>query len=400
MEINEGKAKRKKLTLVYVTACAALFVGGFLYWFFVLQFFEYTDDAYVEGNQVVVTPLRSGFITAIHTDDTFLVNRGSLLVELDRTDGEIALEQAKEGFADAVRRVCQAFHRVLAYQADIEIKKAELIRASQDFEHRDLVVAAGGVSLEDYEHAVAALRSSFYALQWTEALYNEAVSFVQGTSLRSHPVVVAAAERLKEAWVQLYRTKIYAPVEGLTAQRKIQVGMWVNAGQPLFSVIPLDQIWVNANFKETQMKKMRIGQKVSLTSDLYGEGVVFHGTIVGLPGGAGNVFSLLPPQNLSGNWIKIVQRLPVRIALDPEQLKFHPLRIGLSMEATVDLHDQEGLFVPVTRVGSPTYVTTIFRKEESGDGDLIESIFLSNLDPLLERYAHTSFVTETARHNE
>lgn len=383
--------RRKKLAWIYGAVCFVILLILLLLWLFIFRFREYTDDAYVEGNQVAITPLRPGFITAIHSDDTFLVKQGQLLIELDRTDALIALEQRKEELAQAVRKICQSFHQVFTYEADIEIKKAELIKAGQDFEHRYNVLDAGGVSLEDYEHAVAALRASYYALRFAESLYEEALAYVQGTSIRSHPSVQAAAEAVREAWVQLYRCKIYAPVEGLTAQRKIQVGMWVNAGQPLFSVIPLNQIWVNANFKETQLRKMRIGQKVKLTSDLYGDGVVFHGVVVGLPGGAGNAFSLLPPQNLSGNWIKIVQRLPVRVCLDPEELKAHPLRIGLSMEAVVDLHDQQGLLVPTSNVGSPTYSTSIFEKEETGDHEVVDLIIFENLDPLLTEYALTPF---------
>jgi membrane fusion protein (multidrug efflux system) len=390
---------RRRFVWYYSAATLIILLLLFLYWLLVLRFREYTDDAYVEGNQVFITPLRPGFITAIHSDDTFLVTEGQLLIELDRTDAEIALERSKEELAQTVRQVCQSFHQVFAYQADVQIKMAELIKAGQDYEHRERVLDVGGVSVEDYEHAVAALRASFYALQYSESLYQEALSYVRGTSVRTHPMVLASAEKVRDAWVQLYRCKIYAPVEGLTAQRKIQVGMWVKAGQPLFSVIPLDQIWVNANFKETQLKQMRIGQPVRLTSDLYGRDVVYHGTIVGLPGGAGNAFSLLPPQNLSGNWIKIVQRLPVRVALDPEELERHPLRIGLSMEAMVDLHDQRGALIPHTSEGSPTYQTPIFGIEERGDLELIEQIIAENFDPLLEPFGNTLFYP-TSRLNE
>lgn len=386
--------KRKKLAWWYGSCCAAILAIVFFYWLLILRFREYTDDAYVEGNQVVITPLHPGFITAIHTDDTFLVTKGQLLVELDKTDASIALNRAQEELAQTVRQVCQLFHETFAYQAEIEVRKAELIRASQDYEHRVNVIDAGGVSLENYEHAVASLRTHFFALMQTEILYEKSLSLVQGTSITHHPLVLAAIDRLRDAWVQLYRCQIFSPVEGLASQRKIQVGMWVDAGQPLLSVIPLDQIWVNANYKETQMGRMRIGQRVEITSDLYGKDVIFHGKIVGLPGAAGNAFSLLPPQNLSGNWIKIVQRLPVRVALDPEELKNHPLRLGLSMEATVDLHDQQGRLVPVTTDGSPTYDTPIYLKEEAGDRALIDAIIEDNLDPSLQAFAENPlFIT-------
>ena len=381
--------KRKKITLIFFFICLLLAIAFFLFWLLFLRFIEYTDDAYVEGNQVYITPLHPGFITAIHSDDTYLVKKGQVLIDLDKTDALIALNQANKNLAQVTREVCQMFHQVFVYQAEIEIKKAEYIKTAQDYEHRKNVIEEGGVSVEDFEHAIAALSSSFYSLLMTELLYEKALSLVQGTSIKTHPLLLEAADQLRNAWVQLYRCKIYSPVEGLVAQRKIQVGMWVDSGQMLMSVIPLDQIWVNANYKETQLKHMRIGQKVRITSDLYGDEVVFHGTIAGLPGAAGNAFSLLPPQNLSGNWIKIVQRLPVRVTLDPNQLKQHPLRIGLSMEAIVDLRDQKGLLVPETNEGSPSYQTPIFEKEELGDEEEIAAILNENIDPTLSAYADT-----------
>lgn len=329
----------KRRAFIYWGICVLLVILFLIYWLCYWRFRAYTDDAYVEGNRVFITPLRPGFVKGIYTDDTFLVEKGQLLVELDETDDQIAFDAAQEDLANAVREVCQLFHQVAAYEAEIEMKKAEYIKAAQDYEHREDVINAGGVSLENFEHAQAELLSNFYSLQLSEILYQKALAMVQGTTVETHPLVFAAADRVREAYVQLHRCKIYSPVEGLAAQRTIQVGMWVKAGAPLMSVIPLDQIWVNANYKETQMKHMRLGQKVNITSDLYGGGVVFHGKIQGLPGGAGNAFSLLPPQNLSGNWIKIVQRLPVRVALDPEELRKFPLRIGLSMEAIVQLEE-------------------------------------------------------------
>jgi len=378
-------AKRRKMALLYWGIALTLALAGTLYYFIVWYSKAYTNDAYVGGNQVYITPLHHGFVTSIHTDDTFLVKRGELLVELDRTDSLIAFDRAKEELAQTVRDVCGLFHQVFVYQSEIEIRKAEFVKAVQDFEHRWDVLPESGVSLEDYEHAVAALRANYFALQSTESLYDKALALVQNTTIQDHPLVKNAADRLRDAWVHLYRCNIYSPVDGLAAQRSIQVGMWIASGTQLLSVIPLDQIWVNANFKETQLRHMRIGQKVKITSDLYGPDVVFHGKIVGLPGVAGNAVSLLPPQNLSGNWIKIVQRLPVRVELDPEEVKLHPLRIGLSMEATVDLHDP-GPLVQSSTAGSPTYETPIFKSEELGDLQFIDTVIADNLDPALSDY--------------
>jgi membrane fusion protein (multidrug efflux system) len=384
-ELSNANSRKKHALIFWGTCCGIALIALFI-WMGWIRYIAYTDDAYVEGNQVYVTPLKHGFITAIHTDDTFLVKKGDLLIEMDESDATIALSRAKENLAQTVRNVCQLFHQVFAYQAEIEVRKAEFIKCSQDYEHRIHVIDAGGVSLEDLEHATAALRASYYNEQMTKVRYMQSLSVVQGTSITSHPLVLAAADELRDAWLQHYRCKIYAPVDGLVAQRKIQVGMWVKAGDPLMSVIPLDQIWVNANFKETQMRHMRIGQRVKVTSDLYGDGVVFHGTIVGLPGAAGNAFSLLPPQNLSGNWIKIVQRLPVRVVLDHREMQRYPLRIGLSMEATVDLHDQEGNLIPTSSAGSPHYETGIFTIEERGDEQFIEEIIAQNMDLTLSPY--------------
>lgn len=386
--------KRKKITLAFIIVCVALLIALALAWIFHFRFIVYTNDAYVEGNQVYITPLRPGFVTSIHTDDTYLVKKGQLLIELDRTDSEIALRKTSENLAQVVRDVCQSFHQVFAYRAEIEIRKAEFIKAAQDFEHRRDVIEEGGVSLEEFEHKIAALEAAFYSLQLTEVLYEKSLSAVQATAITSHPQVQAAATQVRDAWVQLYRCNIYSPVEGLAAQRTIQVGMWVDSGKPLMSIIPLDQIWVNANYKETQLKKMRIGQTVKITSDLYGGDVVFHGKIAGLPGAAGNAFSLLPPQNLSGNWIKIVQRLPVRVNLDPEELKAHPLRIGLSMEATTDLRDQGGKLIPDSTAGSPLYETQIYNVEERGDEAWVQKIIQDNIDPSLIQYAQTPLIVE------
>jgi membrane fusion protein, multidrug efflux system len=378
--------KKNNQILIYCSIALILLVIFLLYWLFVLRFYQYTNDAYVEGNMVYITPLRSGFITKIHTDDTFLVKKGQVLIDLDTTDAEINLHRAKEELAKAVREVCQNFHQVFIYRSEIDISQAELTRTTQDYQHRQDVIHRGGVSIEDMEHAQAALAANISTLKRAQSLYEQALSFVQGTSIKNHPKVLAAADWLRDAFVQYGRCKIYAPVEGLVAQRKAQVGMWVNSDQPIMSVIPLDQIWVNANYKETQMKYMRIGQKVKLTSDLYGGGIIYQGIIAGLPGAAGDAFSILPPQNLTGNWIKIVQRVPVRIALDPQDLVKHPLRIGLSMETTVTLSHVEDGLVPTT-TNAPKYETSVYEDEQAGVEDLIKTIIDTNLDPKLEKYA-------------
>jgi membrane fusion protein (multidrug efflux system) len=387
-EIDPQKKKKQKVVLNFCLILLAFIVLGYFFWANVLRTFEWTDDAYVEGNKVVITPLINGFVTAIHTDDSFLVKKGQLIVELDKTDAKLALEISKNEYAKNVRDVCQYFHDVFALKAQIAVDRANLIKTIQDYQHRANVIEQEGVSLEDFEHSIAFLKEAYYVLKKDIANYEKALSYVQGTTIVDHPLVKASSDRLIFNFVQLYRCNIYSPVDGLAAQRQIQVGMWVASGYSMMSVIPLDQIWVNANYKETQMRRMRIGQKVKITADLYGDDVVFDGRIVGLPGAAGNAYSLLPPQNLSGNWIKIVQRLPVRVALDEQQLIEHPLRLGLSLESTVDLTDQSGLLVPKTTKGSPNYETNIFKKEEDGAKEVVETIFNQNMDPTLARYIY------------
>ncbi|KTC87229.1 HlyD family secretion protein [Legionella brunensis] len=377
--------KQRKPIFYLAIAILVLLLCIFIYWLFVWRLQVYTNDAYVQGNQVRINALRPGFVTAIYSDDSFLVKKGQLLASLDETDSTITLEKAKARLAESVREVCQAFHEVFRLKSEIEVKRAEHLKAKQNFQHRAGVIKARGISLEDYQNAADDLKASLASLRSTKDQYQKVLAFVQGSSITQHPLVQQAAQEVRDAWVQLYRCKIYAPVEGLVAQRTAQVGMSVKANEPLMFVIPLEQMWVNANYKETQLKHVRIGQNVNITSDLYGRSVVFHGKIVGLPGAAGNVFALLPPENLSGNWIKIVQRLPVRVALDANELKQHPLRIGLSMEATTDI-STDGPLVP-TNFNSPTYTTDIFESEEAGNKELIAKIIASNLDPNLQAYA-------------
>lgn len=353
-----------------------------LYW----RKIAYTTDAYVEGNKVVVTPLVNGFVTEIHTDDTYIVEKGQLLISLDETDAQIALSEAIDELGNQVRDVCQIYHQTAAYRSEIISRSAELLVRSQDYQHRIDVIEAGGVSLENLQHAIAALDSSNALLQMTKSLYEKELAKIQGVSIRQNPQVQKAAEKVVNAWVQLKRCKIHSPVKGLVAQRKVQVGMWMDAGAPMLSVIPLDQIWVNTNYKETQMKKMRIGQRVKLYADMYGRSHPYTGRIVGLPGGAGNAFSILPPQNLSGNWIKIVQRLPVRVEIDPKQIEKLPLRIGMTMRAITYLDDPWDALIPKAPEKSPSYVTSIYKTEEMGSQELIDRVIQENLDPLLSSY--------------
>lgn len=383
---KKEKYKPQKMWIHTGVILSLLAIVGIIVALMVNHDFKRTSDAYVEGNQQPITPLRDGFITSICTDDTYLVSKGELLITLDRTDAQIALEEAKAAFANAVRNVCQIYHRVFAYEYELQAKKAELIKTEEFYAHRLEVLESGAISLEDFQTSVANLNSTLNTYQQVVSLYQKEAALIQGKSVRNNPLILEAADRLMKAWVELYRCNIYAPTEGLVAQRSAQVGKWVKAGEPLLYIIPLDQIWINANFKETQMKRMRIGQKVSLHADMYGKGVEYQGVIVGLPGGAGNAFSILPPQNLSGNWIKIVQRLPVRVAIHKKELLKYPLRIGMTMHATVDVRDQSDSYFQSLEAQSPTYQTDIYKLELKGSRALINTIFKQNFDPNLIEY--------------
>ena len=394
------KKKAKQQHIALIIALCIIFLCFFLYWLFIWRFEEFTSDAYVQGNLVTIKPLRPGFVTGIYTDDTYYVKKGQLLVTLNETDSIIALEKAKQKLAQTVRDVCQAFHNVFVFAADIKVKKAEYLKAKQNYKHRYDVIQMKGVSLEDYQNAADDLRASAASLESTQNNYHKTLAFIQGTSITEHPLVQNAIQEVRDAWVQLYRCKIYAPVDGIVAQRSVQVGMWLSPSDGLMSVIPLDQIWVNANYKETQLSNIRLGQPVRITSDLYGNSVVFHGKIAGLPGAAGNAFALLPPENLSGNWIKIVQRLPVRVSLNPDELKKYPLRVGLSLEVTTDLSNQNGGFNNTATTESPRYSTDIFQQEEAGVDELLTRIIATNIDPNLQKYAQNVFAYNELAHEK
>lgn len=395
-EIDQQQtAKRKKIAWIVIACITFLLALALVLWFIDNRRFKRTNDSYVEGNQLVITPLQDGFITSVHTQDTYLVKKNQLLVTLDETNYLIAIREAKENYANAIRDVCTIFHQAAAYAADIEVKKAEFIKAEEFYNHRLDVVEEGAVSLEDFQSWQAALDATYSAYEESKSLYKKENSLIQGKSIRSNPIVVLAAEKLSQAWVNLYRCKIYAPVEGLVAQRTAQVGMWVSSGDQIMSIIPLDQVWVNANFKETQMRHIKIGQTAWLHADMYGTGITYQGIIVGLPGGAGNAFSILPPQNLSGNWIKIVQRLPVRVAIKPEDLVAHPLRVGMTMRTHIDLKSQNEGYIPTQSNLAPIYKTDIYTEETCGVGKLVDKIFKDNIDPTLLDYADVPYYPDT-----
>jgi membrane fusion protein (multidrug efflux system) len=339
---GNGNGKRKRaLIIVAVIVVAALLVWA-LYWFFDLRFYESTDDAYVSGDVVAITSREAGTVTALYADNTQYVHRGQLLVQLDPADAQIEMKAAKADLARTVRGVRGQFAKADALRAQIAQARVALARADADYSRRAAAAGNGAVSGEELAHAKDAAAEARSAVAAAQGQLGETLATISGTTITDNPDVLAAEARLRRAALDLARTKILAPVDGVVGERSAQLGQHIAAGTPLMVVVPLNHLWVDANFKEVQISDIRVGQKVTLTTDIYGGGVTFHGKIAGLAPGSGNAFALLPPQNASGNWIKIVQRVPVRVAIDPKDLARDPLRVGLSADAEVDIRDTSG----------------------------------------------------------
>lgn len=386
-------AARKRLMLLatLVFLLAAIAYGA--WWLIYGSHFESTDDAYVHGNLVQITPQVAGTVVAIEADDTEDVRAGQPLVRLDPSDADIALQQARARLAQTVRQVQTLYVQNDALRADIDVSRAdqeraraELARAQADLQRRQTLAKSGGVSGEELLHARTALRSAQSQVAQAKAQLEAAQAklatnqaLTAGTSVAEHPDVLRAAAELRAAWLARARTTLPAPVDGVVARRSVQVGQRVAQGNALMSVVPLDQIWVEANFKENQLRDMRIGQPVTLAADLYGGAVVYHGTVAGLDAGTGSAFALLPAQNATGNWIKVVQRVPVRIALDPQELAQHPLRIGLSMAVEVDVGKEGEPIASHPARSEPALSTPVFEHGRDEADAMIADILKHNL---------------------
>ncbi|HKR43629.1 MAG TPA: EmrA/EmrK family multidrug efflux transporter periplasmic adaptor subunit [Paraburkholderia sp.] len=374
---NSGKRKRMMTLLVLVIVIAAVAYG--LYYFLVARFTESTDDAYVNGNVVQITPQVTGTVIALKADDTQTVNVGDPLVLLDPADARVTLEQTEAQLAQTVRQVRGLFADDSQYEAQVAQRQSDLSRAQDDLRRRMQVAQTGAVSQEEISHARDAVRSAEAALEAAQQQLAANRALTANTTIANHPNVEAAAAKVRDAYLANARNTLPAPVTGYVAKRSVQVGQRVSPGNPLMSVVPLNSLWVDANFKEVQLKHMRIGQPVEMTADVYGSSVVYHGKVVGFSAGTGSAFSLLPAQNATGNWIKVVQRLPVRISLDPEDLLKHPLRIGLSMQVDVNIRNDSG-----TQLGNAqntVYETDVFAKYGAEADAEIARIIAENAGP-------------------
>ncbi|SCW54623.1 MULTISPECIES: efflux RND transporter periplasmic adaptor subunit [unclassified Pseudomonas] len=338
--VNPRKRKVMLLALALIVILAGLGVWGWheLYG----RWSESTDDAYVNGNVVEITPLVTGTVVSIGADDGDLVREGQVLVQFDPNDAEVGLQSAQANLARTVRQVRGLYSNVDGMRAQVNAQEAEVQKAQENYSRRKNLAAGGAISQEELSHARDDLTSAQNALANARQQLKTTSALVDDTVVSSHPDVQAAAAQLRQAFLTNARSTLIAPVTGYVAKRTVQLGQRVQPGTALMAVIPLDQLWIDANFKETQLRDMRIGQPVDIEADLYGSDVKFSGTIDSLGAGTGSAFALLPAQNATGNWIKIVQRVPVRIHVNAEELAKHPLRVGLSTQVSVNLHDQSG----------------------------------------------------------
>lgn len=369
--------KRKVAMVILGSIFLVIALVVFFYWLIWGQFHEYTDDAYVTGNMVRLMPQIPGTVVSIHTDDTLLVEKGQLLVTLDKTDYEVALEQAKANLAQTVRQVRQYFENVDKARQNKIATKANLLKAELDFKRRKGLLGNRAVSKEELQHYQTTLDTAKAEYEAAGYQLDTAQALVEKSSLYQHPLVETAKTQLKKAWLDLSRTTIVAPVTGYVAKRNIHPGQQVMLNTPMLAIVPLNDTWVDANYKESSLNHIRINQQVILYADAY-PGITYHGKVLGLNAGTGSAFALLPPQNATGNWIKIVQRLPVRIQLDPEELKNNPLQLGLSMRVTVNTHNRDGSRMPLKAHSAEIYTTPVFRDQMAGVDAVILRILKAN----------------------
>ncbi|MCS4293379.1 membrane fusion protein (multidrug efflux system) [Comamonas sp. BIGb0152] len=386
-------AQPRKKWLLRLTGIVIVLGAAYgIYDWMVNSHFEETDNAYVQGNLVQIAPQTAGTVQSILADDTDYVKEGQPLVRLDPADAKVAFEQAKANLAQAVRQVRTLYVNNGSYTAQIAQRQAEvskakndLLRAQSDLKRRQALTGNGAVSKEELSHAQSQVDAAQAAVNASLAAVNTAreqlasnQSLTEGISVADHPNVLTAAAKLREAYLAMQRNELVSPVSGVVGKRSVQVGQRVAPGTPLMTVVPMNQLWVEANFKENQLRNLRLGQPVKMTADLYGKKVAYSGTVEGLGVGTGSAFSLLPAQNATGNWIKVVQRVPVRIALDAKQVQEHPLRVGLSMLVDVDIQQQDGKLLADVPRKEPLVQTNVYEVQDEGADAVIAQVIANN----------------------
>ena len=385
---QDASNQRKRKVMLVVLALVVILTGLGAWGYHELygRWNESTDDAYVNGNVVAITPLVTGTVVSIGADDGDLVHEGQVLINFDPNDAQVGLQSAQANLARTVRQVRGLYSNVDGMKAQVNAQQAEVQKAQDNFNRRKNLAAGGAISQEELSHARDDLTSAQNALANARQQLKTTSALVDDTVVSSHPDVMSAAAQLRQAYLNNARSTLIAPVTGYVAKRTVQLGQRVQPGTALMAVIPLDQLWIDANFKETQLRDMRIGQPVDIEADLYGSDVKYSGTIDSLGAGTGSAFALLPAQNATGNWIKIVQRVPVRIHINAEELASHPLRVGLSTQVNVNLHDQSGPVLAQQPPQKASFSTSVY------DRQLVEA------DTMIARLIHdnSAAVSKTA----
>ena len=375
---NNKSQQRKKGLSIFILLLLLIAIGSAAYWFFFIKGFEETEDAYVSGNQVMVSSQVAGNISKINVDNMDPVQAGDVLLELDDTNAKLSFEQAKSNLANAVRQVSQLNYTVKQLKSAVRANEITLAQAQGNLNRRVQLVKDGAIDKESFQHAKEAVELAKANLMTSQNQLEANQALLLDGPLSEQPQIQSAVSNLKQAWLNLERTKIRSPIKGYVARRNAQVGQAVSVGGALMAVVTTDQMWLDANFKETQLTHMRIGQPVKIHFDLYGKDKTFDGKVVGIEMGTGSAFSLLPTQNATGNWIKVVQRVPVRIQLDPQQLAENPLRIGLSATVKVNVTDSQGETLRAQAPSTTIYSTNVLQYDESAVNNLIESIIRDN----------------------
>ncbi len=375
-----NEKKRKFWMIIASIIIVLLFVAYGVYWFLVLRFQEYTDDAYVSGLQIPIIAQTTGNVTQVNFENTDLVKAGDVLVVLDKTNANLAFEQAKHDLATTVRKTKELYINGDEYQAQIQKNRVSLAQSQKDYQRRVALGRSGTISKEDLQHSQEAVQLAQAALDISIQQYNANRALLRNTELKKQPAIQQAADSVRSAWINLQRTEIKSPMTGYVSRRNVQVGSQVSSQSSLMAIVPVQPVWVDANYKETQLEKVRIGQSVTINSDFYGDDIIYTGTVVGLDMGTGSAFSLLPAQNATGNWIKVVQRLPVRVELDPDQVAKHPLRIGLSMNVTIDIKDQNGPVLAEVQRTTPAFESDVLVLKLNQVDQVIDTIINDNAD--------------------
>ena len=375
---NNKSQQRKKGLSIFILLLLLISIGSAAYWYFFIKGFEETEDAYVSGNQVMVSAQVAGNISKINVDNMDPVQAGDVLLELDDTNAKLSFEQAKSNLANAVRQISQLNYTVKQLKSAVRANEITLAQAQGNLNRRVQLVKDGAIDKESFQHAKEAVELAKANLTTSQNQLEANQALLLDGPLSEQPQIQSAVSNLKQAWLNLERTKIRSPIKGYVARRNAQVGQAVSVGGALMAVVTTDQMWLDANFKETQLTHMRIGQPVKIHFDLYGKDKTFDGKVVGIEMGTGSAFSLLPTQNATGNWIKVVQRVPVRIQLDPQQLAENPLRIGLSATVKVDVSDSQGETLRNQAPTTTLYSTNVLQYDESAVNNLIESIIRDN----------------------